>query len=715
MSSLLPRIIVIALISFLLGSLLDEAFNLEARFGLAALFNARSVRQVPDTVAIISLDEYSKKEYGIGADFTQWRAKHAGLIEELQRQGVALIVFDFYFGDPQLQVDPALARAIKAAGNVLAGDCLQTALSASNECGSKVPPSQAVQINPPTPQLAAALLDNGLFYLGNDPDQPVIQQSWTFLEQFKAMPLSQPAPSLPVLAWVHYLKRNGGGTGVFPNNIPLSKWLAEQRQHCVQKKLSDKSAIKSQLFDLICQGNSRFLDYYGPPKTITMLSYSDVREGRVTNLRGKVVFIGQVPRETLPAPQDSFVTPFTDADSGRMTGVEIMATSFANLLEGRHLKPLVAPGWVMAGYALVISLLLVRFNGLPGIVVSVLVSGGYWALALGLFSRHALWLPVMVPFSEWLMALLLALYWAHRDHVREEARLKAIIDQITADNNRLVSQFIGRLHASDDHHLKVQGKGLKEEVTGVCLATDLEGYTTFSEQTESSILTDMLRDYYHLLSAITSMHGGKIVNIAGDGMIAIWVDPALANKARAACRAALEMRQALQTFGNDAGHFNLPTRFGLHEGRFTLASLTRFLPDNNPVGFSINLASRIEGANKKLSTTILASQTVAENQPKIVFRPVGCFLLQGAHTPTDLYEVIGLNGEVAKNYQTYCRQFNKGLTAFKAGQWESARQLFSTLNKEQPDDGPANYYLALAKTFEQTPPVNWPGYIKLNK
>ena len=77
---------------------------------------------------------------------------------------------------------------------------------------------------------------------------------------------------------------------------------------------------------VICQEESHFLDFYGPPQTFRMESYSAVYQGKVTDLKDKVVFVGKANRSFSPGKTDYFPTPYTDTRSGKMAGVEIMAT-----------------------------------------------------------------------------------------------------------------------------------------------------------------------------------------------------------------------------------------------------------------------------------------------------------------------------------------------------------------------------------------------------
>ena len=79
---------------------------------------------------------------------------------------------------------------------------------------------------PPSALLAKAALDHAPFFLPNDAGNPTIREVWTFLDMFSQ------SPSLPVVAWFHYLQRNGGLTGISLSGYRVSDWLSEQRKQC---------------------------------------------------------------------------------------------------------------------------------------------------------------------------------------------------------------------------------------------------------------------------------------------------------------------------------------------------------------------------------------------------------------------------------------------------------------------------------------------------
>jgi adenylate cyclase len=395
-----------------------------------------------------------------------------------------------------------------------------------------------------------------------------------------------------------------------------------------------------------------------------------------------------------------------------MAGVEIMATQFANLLEGRFVTPL-PPVLILAGFGLVIGLLLTQLVGFLGIAVSIVLCSGFAYFASWCFNRSGLWLPVAVPLltqlpSAWFMSL----YWSRLDQLKEAKQLKEKIEEITAENNRLINQFVDRLQNNETPDLVTEHAA--REVFGLCLATDIKGYTSLAESNPSDRLFELLREYFKLLSAAVSSQGGIIANITGDSMLAIWIDLPVAQQQLAACSATLEMGQAIEQFNKLSNLGAFPTRIGLHQGDFTLGSFVMGIPDTtNPVGDIVNTASRIEGVNKQLGTQILASSAITTELNGIFYRTVGCFRFVGKHEPIELIEIVGMQSEVNTTNKTLYKHFAKGLIAFRQGQWQAAKVIFQTLHDKYEYDGPTQFYLAKSSAYQDNPPQDWDGCINL--
>ena len=157
------------------------------------------------------------------------------------------------------------------------------------------------------------------------------------------------------------------------------------------------------LVKLYAGADSHYLNFYGPPATIRRISYDNAlgepgRRNNSSDVAGKVVFVGS--SELASAEQeDDFTTVFGREDGVDLSGVEIAATAFANLLTdgtiqrrlGLHLSTLLLFGGLVGALAYL----------LPGLraVAAVSVVGALYYLGIGrwLFSWYDLWVPVFIP------------------------------------------------------------------------------------------------------------------------------------------------------------------------------------------------------------------------------------------------------------------------------------------------------------------------------
>ena len=498
----------------------------------------------------------------------------------------------------------------------------------------------------------------------------MIRESWTFFD-----PLAD-LPSLPVLTWFYYLQRTGASTGIKLPEAGISRWLVEQRQNCLsdpdkfKKDLDKNNELQNAINVLICQGDSRYLDFYGPPQTLRIESYSDVYQGKVSNLKDKVVFVGKANRQYSAGKTDFFSTPFTTTQTGKIAGVEIMATQFANLYEGRSVNP--APYWwlIVLTFGLIVSWLLMMFSGLAGITISLLVGGCYAGFAIWSFNRSGLWLPVMVPLLIQLpLAWLISLYLSRQDLIKDRKEIYQMVQQhfplwvnhMPADARIEIANRVEVEFAAD------------RKVTGICLATDIERYTKVATRLPAHELWDLLKAYYKIIGQPVSLFNGKIANIQGDAMMALWIDASLIFNVNLPAPQRLKLCWPLNNLMT-LQELRISTRIGLHEGDFVLGSGDaggfKFF---NPFGDTVNTASRIEGVNKFLGTQILASKAVAENLTHIVTRPVGAYRLRGREDqPIELVEIVGMEADVSESRKTLIRMFSFGLAAFQRGDWDTA-------------------------------------------
>ncbi|MBA3732681.1 MAG: CHASE2 domain-containing protein [Gammaproteobacteria bacterium] len=431
--------------------------------------------------------------------------------------------------------------------------------------------------------------------------------------------------------------------------------------------------------------------------------------GRPIDLRNKAVFVG-FAEQSYPEQRDDFYTVFSRTDGLDLSGVEIAATSFANLLDNRGVRPLEAPWWALSILCRGLGVGMLLF-WLPG---SAAVGGaGFLAVtmagtAYALFSTYGIWLQLLVPLAVQLPAAMAgALLWQRLDSRRESRRLHRTLGLYLP---RGATEALAR-HAGDVASLG--GRSLQ----GVCMATDAARYTRLSESMQPDALRALLNQYFDVLFAPVRRHGGDVSDVVGDAMLAIWSRGPAPALREAACRAALEIIAALDDFNRTNGEARLPTRIGLHCGPIQLGNVgavDHF--EYRAVGDVVNAASRIEGLSKHLGTRILVSAAMVEDLPGFITRELGEFRLAGKTQSLVIYELLATTGQEADRYRGLREAFARGLHAFRARDWLAAIAAFNACLEHTADDGPARYYLELCQRYQRKPrPANWHGVVSMRR
>jgi hypothetical protein len=135
------------------------------------------------------------------------------------------------------------------------------------------------------------------------------------------------------------------------------------------------------------------------------------------------------------------------------------------------------------------------------------------------------------------------------------------------------------------------------------------------------------------------------------------------------------------------------------------------------MGETVNLASRLEGANKVYDSRILASEaTVAAAGAAIETREIDRVVLVGHTHPQPVYEIMGRGGALTPKQIELRTRFAEGLAAYRDRRWEEARAAFSAAIAVEPTDGPSAAMLKRIALFVAEPPIkNWDGAWRLEQ
>lgn len=158
-------------------------------------------------------------------------------------------------------------------------------------------------------------------------------------------------------------------------------------------------------------------------------------------------------------------------------------------------------------------------------------------------------------------------------------------------------------------------KGQQRFITS--LFADLRNFSAISETMGAEGIYSMMRDVMDALTKCVLDSGGAIINYAGDGMAAMWNAPLdQADHAQRACRAALSMQAALPALNDkwsERAGMSLKVGIGINSGEALVGNAgSRHRIKYGPMGHSVNLASRVEGATKQLGVSTLITDSSAE-------------------------------------------------------------------------------------------------------
>ena len=603
-------------------------------------------------VVILAIDEPSFQQLGQGWPFA--RSLHARLIDRLRADGAAAIGFDVVFADPSADPaqDAALAQAVGRA--VAAG--IPVVLASSRERVDSASATLWTEVQP-LPALRAAGAVPG--DAGVEPDEDFV--------------VRRVPPGVQGFAAV------------------LAQHLGAPRPASPQPGL---------------------LAYRGPRGSFDTRSYYQALEPGLLPagyFRGKTVLVGRsalTASELQHVQADAFNAPFALHGGERLIpGVEVQATLLDNLLTGDGLRPL-PEGWSALLVLLALAALVpARLRWHPGTTALLAAALGTGVLLLSwlLFSAARLWLPPLLPLAAVLAiygATALAAYAAVRRRARQVRTMFA---------QYVPPEVVARLVAQPQ---SVRLGGEVRELT--LLFTDLADFTTLSEQLSAEQTAELLTGYFNAMTPLIHATGGTLDKFIGDAIMAFWGAPlADAQHAEHAVRTAIAMQQAMAPLQAELQARGLPAihmRIGLHTGAAVvghMGSRQRFA--YTAVGDAVNLAARLEGANKAFGTGILLSGATAAQLPAdIALRPLDDVLVKGKTEPVRVYTPCA-------DAQA-CRLAQAALEAFQARAWDAAAAHLHGLLERLPGDPAAQRLLQrIADARSLAPDAPWTAALALDK
>jgi adenylate cyclase len=499
---------------------------------------------------------------------------------------------------------------------------------------------------------------------------------------------------------------------VFESNPSLAGRMSMElaRSGIAQSDPGTFAAVQS-MIEMYGASDHRYLNFYGPPRTIRTFPFHEFlrSDNAPADLRGKAVFVG-LSEIALTERKDSFYTTFSRADGVFLSGVEIAATAFANLLRNTPVTP-VSP--LHASAVVILWGLLIAFIGrltvTPVVPLAIaLVSLAYLSGAVWKFQTDGTWYPVVTPlFIQSPFGMIGAVLWKYLEANKERRNIRKALAHYVPDE--VVD------------HLAANSADVRRDdrtIYGVCLFTDCEGYTAVSERMPTRELSDVMHRYFGVIFHPIKQNGGRVMKLEGDAMLAVWQgaqdDPVIR---RCACKAAMEIAEAVRQFNESLEGVKLPTRIAVHAGEIFFGNIgTEEQYKYGVMGDTVNTASRMDGLNKYLGTGILVSQDVIHDLDGFLTREAGTFVFKGKTQRICVHELLSVSDGAASVQRNACETFAEGLAAFRCRSWDCAEEKFRESTRLLKRDRLSEFYLKLLTDYRSRPREGrWEGVVELEE
>jgi class 3 adenylate cyclase/CHASE2 domain-containing sensor protein len=415
-------------------------------------------------------------------------------------------------------------------------------------------------------------------------------------------------------------------------------------------------------------------------------------------VRGRTVFVGTNASGTF----DVKPMPVGELEPG----VLLHWTAWSNLAEGGFITA-VPRGASLAVAALAAAGLLALAGRRPGITApvwsvigfcSLLLPAAYAGWSAGWFFAPAT--PVAAV-GLTLLGVVVENFWAEQRRKREiQAMFGAYVDPAVVD--RLVR---------DPSSIRLGG----ERRVATVFFSDLVGFTDLSERLrdEPERMVEIVNAYLDETSECLHRHGAYVDKYIGDAVMAVFGAPQpQADHAGAACAAALEAGRALDGINTRyaAVGVKLAMRIGLNTGEMIVGNLGSARKKNYTVmGDAVNLASRLEGANKAFGTSILLGETTARLvQGRFATRPLTRLRVKGKQAAVEVHELVGEPGALTPAQRDFLAAYREGYAHFIARRFAEAEAAFVRAQQFFPEDEVTIALQSQARSFKVNPPgVNW--------
>jgi len=665
-------------------------------------------------IVLVAVDESSLETYG---SWPWSRDRHGYVVHYLKQAGAKAVVFDILFLEPDRaaeEFDAVFAEEMRAAGNVYLPFLMQDRQEPSADQSVSPADGQAtpadilekatIVLDEQEPQSGVALTT----YAGAKLPTPPLAQAARGLGYINLTPdIDGATRRLSLLARAKDQTFQHLTTAVARDLLTLDHATLGRRELRLGPVTIPLTAEQEMVIDWHGTLENRVYPVY--PVGAVLRSYTDMQGGRPPLLdpalfKDKIVFVAT----TAAGTYDLRVTPL----SPFAPGVLIHMSALDNILRHRHLQP--ASWWIFALSTLILTLatawafMLVQSQWVKAAAIGGLAIA-YYGLAVHAFTSHGLWLDLAVPEGALAVTFATAATVEYLTEGRQRRQLRTVFDKYMAAE--VVDEIMRNPEA-------IRLGGEKKELS--VLFSDIAGFTSISERMDPETLVELLNKYLSAMTEIILRHRGNVNKYLGDGIMAVFGAPrGEPNHASLACFAALDSQSelaGLRERWKAEGQPEISARIGINSGWLVVGNMgSQARMEYTVMGDAVNLASRLEGANKYYDTQILLGPRTYELAAgDIDAREVDRMRVKGKQEPVVVFELLARKGCLPAERHRVIETYREGLDAYKRRDFKTAAANFEAALALDPGDGPSRVYLSRAKEYLRNPPAaDWDGAYEL--
>ena len=446
----------------------------------------------------------------------------------------------------------------------------------------------------------------------------------------------------------------------------------------------------------------------------------DIRLFYSKRFKDKIVIIGS----TMPEDRDLLPVSFAKGEQkgdNMIYGVEFHANVVQDILSNNYLYKmpktvdltiifiLTAISFLTTSFARTVKMKIRFLTEVFNILLIVGFLYGIYQLSILFFINYKIIFSVVSPALAVVLGYFSSMAYHFLKERRQNVLIKGMFSQYVSKN------VVNELIANPD---KLRLGGERKNVS--ILFSDIAGFTTFSENKTPEELVGFINEFLSEMTEIILHNEGTLDKYLGDAIMAFWGAPIeVKDHAYKACMTALQMQKKLYELTErwlNSGNSKIQIRIGINSGDVIVGNIggvKRF--DYTVMGDNVNLASRLEGANKEYGTGIMiGGSTYDMITEKIIARELDLIRVKGKTKPTRVYELLGLTGEKeCEEKLLTLADYICGLENYRAGKFGSALEYFQN-SCNLYNDYPSKVYLERCRSYlENLPGENWDGVFEM--